>query len=120
MATKRKTTKKVRFYDEVVSEWDFKSSNEIIVSLGYFNRHVGKCAEGFEGVYGGNGIGKRRAEGRLLEFCDEKERYVANTWFYTADKRKITYSASECETEIDVVLVKQIHRKYIRDVKVIQ
>ena len=72
MATKQKTTKKVCFYDEVVSEWDFKSSSEIIVSLGYFSGHMGKCAEGFEGVYGGNGIGKRRAEGRLLKFCDEK------------------------------------------------
>ena len=54
-------------------EWDFESSVEIIVCLGNFNGHVGKCAEGFEGVGGGNGIGKRNAEGRnLLEFCDEK------------------------------------------------
>ena len=31
-------------------------------------------------VYRGNGIGKRNAEGkRLLEFCDEKELYSANT-----------------------------------------
>ena len=44
-------------------------------------------------------------EGGLLEFRDERELCVANTWFYKADKKKITYSAGKCETEINVVLV---------------
>ena len=35
----------------MASEWDLESSSEIIVSLGDFNGHVGKCAEGFEGVH---------------------------------------------------------------------
>ena len=70
----RPDTEKIRFYDKMGSEWDFGSSREIIVSLRDLNGHVGKCAEGFEGVHGGNGIGKRNAEGRrLLEFCDERE-----------------------------------------------
>ena len=68
----RPDAEKVRFYDEMGSEWDLGSSSEIIVSLGDFNGHVGKYADGFEGVHGGNGVGKRNAEGRsLLEFCDE-------------------------------------------------
>ena len=66
------------------------------------------------------GGGKRNAEGRrLLEFCDETELCVANTWFKKTDKRKITYSVGGCETEIDFVLVGEKYRKYIRDVKVI-
>ena len=102
------------------SEWDLGSSSKIMVSLGDFNGHVRKCAEGFEGVHGGNCVGKRNAEGRrLLEFCDERELCVANTWFKKTDKRKITYSAGGCETEIDFVLVGEKYRKYIRDVKVI-
>ena len=85
---------KLHFYDEVAGEWEFGSFSEIIVSLGDFYGHVGKCAEGFEGVHRGNGIGKRNAKGRkLLEFCDERELCVANAWFYKADKREITYSA---------------------------
>ena len=48
-----------------------------------------------------------------------KELYVANAWFYKADKRKITYNASGCETEIDFVLVEEKYRKYTKDVKVI-
>ena len=71
-------------------------------------------------VYWGNGVEKRNAEGRrLLEFCDERELCVANTWFKKTDKRKITYSAGGCETEIDFVLAGGKYRKYIRDVKVI-
>ena len=63
----------MRFYDEMATEWDLRSSSEIIVSLWDFNDHVGKCAEGFEGAHGGNDIGKRNAEGRrLLEFVMKK------------------------------------------------
>ena len=120
--------KKVYFYDKMANEWDFENSSEIIVSLGNFNRHIGKCAEGFEGVCGGNGIRKRNADcssfvmkKKLLEFCDEKELCVANTWFYKADQRKFIYrpTASGCETEIDFELVGEKYRKCIRDVKVI-
>ena len=76
----RPDTEKVRFYDEMASEWDFGSSSEIIASFGDFNGHVRKCAEGFEGVQRENGIGKRNAEGRrLLKFCDERKLCVANT-----------------------------------------
>ena len=116
----RTDAEKVYFYDEVGSEWDLGSSSEIIVSLGNFNGHVGKCAEGFESVHGEDGVGKRNAEGRrLLEFCDERELWVVNTWFKKTDKSKITYSAGGCGTEIDFVLVGEKYRKYIRDVKVI-
>ena len=42
---------------------------------------------------------------KLLEFCDERELCVANTWFKKTDKRKITCSAGGCGIEIDFVLV---------------
>ena len=94
--------RKFVFMMKWASKWDLRSSGEIIVSLGDFNGHVLRVLK----VYtGGNGIGKQNAEGRLLEFCDEKELSVANTWFYKTDKRKITNSTGECETEIDFVLV---------------
>ena len=116
--SRRPDSEGVRFYDEMASEWDLGSSSEIIVSSGDFDGHVEKCAEGFEGAHGGNNIGKRNAEGRrLLEFCDENELYVANNRFHEADKRKITYSAGGCETEINFVLVGEKYRKYIKDVK---
>ena len=85
----RPDAEKVQFCDEMGSEWELGSSSEIIVSLGNFNGHVGKYAEGFEGVHRGNGVGKRNAEGRrLLEFCDKRELCVANTWFKRQTKGK--------------------------------
>ena len=40
--SRRPDTEKVRFYDEVTSEWDYESSSEIIISLGDFNGHMGR------------------------------------------------------------------------------
>ena len=51
----------------------------MVLGLEDFNGHVGKCTEGY-------GIGKRKAEGRmLLDFCDQKELCVANTWYKKKD-----------------------------------
>ena len=69
--------------------------------MGDFNGHVGKRIENYDGVHG-----ERNVEGKiLLEFCDEKELYVANTWFRKGGKRKVTYSTGENGTETDFVLV---------------
>ena len=56
------------------------NTNELVLSLRYVKGHVGKRAEGFEGIHGGYGIEERNTEGRmLLDFCDQKQLYVANT-----------------------------------------
>ena len=94
------------FYDEMAYEWDLQRKNEMVLEFRDFNGHVGKYADGFEGVQGGNGIGERNAEKRrLLEFCDERELCEANTWFKKKEKRKVIFSAGGNETEINFVLV---------------
>ena len=45
--------KKERFYEEMAREWSMASANVLLWRLGDFNGHVGKCAEGFEGVHAG-------------------------------------------------------------------
>ena len=88
--------------------------------MGHFNGHVGKRIEGYECVHGGNGIWERNVEGKMfLEFCDEKELCVANTWLRKREKRKVTYSTGRNGTEMDFVLVRKEKRKYLRDVNVI-
>ena len=111
---------KERFYEEMASEWSMANTNELVLGLGDFNGYAGKCAEGFEGIHGEYGIGKRNTEGRmLLDFCDQKGLCVANAWYKKMDKRKATYSSGGNDTEIDFVLVGKEKRKYLRDVKVI-
>ena len=70
----RSQCKKDQFYDDIASEWGLRHPGEVVLHLGDFNGHVGRQIDGFKGVYGGYGIGKRNVERRrLLEFCDEKK-----------------------------------------------
>ena len=102
------------------SEWELGSSSEIIVSLEDFNGHVGKCAEGFESAHGGMVMGKKCRRKKIVGVIVMKESCAWQTLgLKRQTKEKITYSAGECETEIDFVLVGEKHRKYTRDVKVI-
>ena len=97
-----------------------QNPGEVVLGMGDFNGHVGRRIDGFEGVHGGYGISKRNVEGRrLLEFCDEKELCVANTWCEKKEQRKITCSIGGNETEIDFALVGKNNRKCLKDVKVI-
>ena len=78
---------KEHFYDNLRSKWDLHSVGELVLGMGDFNGHVGKLIEDYEGLHGGNGIGERNVEKKMLEFCDEKELCVVNTWFRKGEKR---------------------------------
>ena len=92
----------------------------MVFGLGDFNGRVGEEIEGFEHVYGGNGMGQRNAEGRmLLELCDERELCVTNTWFKKTVKTKIKFKSGNNEPEIDFISVSKENRKILKDVKVI-
>ena len=56
--SRRPDTEKVRFYDEMASEWDFRSSSEIIISLRDFNGHVGNVLRFLKMYTGGMVLGK--------------------------------------------------------------
>ena len=117
----RPDTEKVRFYDEMTSERDLGSFSEIIVSLGDFNGHVGKCAAGFEGIHGGMILGKEMLK---EEDCWSSVMKKICAWltlgFVRQTKGKLLIVLGGCETEIDFVLVREKHRKHVRNVKVIQ
>ena len=82
------------------------SRDERVVICGDFNGHVGKDADGFEGVHGGYSFGVRNAEGEmLLEFAEGAEMLVANTCFKKKDHRLITYASGEHRTVVDYVLI---------------
>ena len=104
----RSECKKDQFYNDMAGDWDLQNPSEVVLGVGDFNKHVGRRIDGFEGVNGGYGIGKRNVEGRrLLRLCDEKKLCVANTKF-EKEQRKITYSMGGNKTEIVYWLVKTI------------
>ena len=109
----RPLEEKHRFFEELAGEYELQNLSEVVFGLGDFKGHVGEEIEGFEGVHGGNGTGKRNVEGRmLLEFCDEKELCVANTWFKKTDKRKITFKSGNNEFEINFIFVRQENKNF--------
>ena len=84
---------------------NLQKHGEMILGLGDFNRRVGEPIDGFKGVHGGYGIGKRNVEGRKpFEFCDEKELCVANTLFEKKEQRKTKHSLGGNNIEVDFAL----------------
>ena len=90
---RRSMIEKENFYEEMARGCEMENENEVLICLKDFNQHIDEKVNGFEGVHGGFGIGKRNLEGRLLlEFCVEKGMCVGNSWFKKKDNRKVTFN----------------------------
>ena len=49
----------------------------------------------------------------LFEFCLEKELCMSNIWLKREEKWKVTFRMGENWTEIDFVLIKKEHQRFI-------
>ena len=58
-------------YDELKGGWNMHS--DLVMCLGDFNGHAGRDIDGFNGVLVGYDVGRGNLEGRMLEFCLDKE-----------------------------------------------
>jgi Reverse transcriptase (RNA-dependent DNA polymerase) len=116
----RTEKEKESFYDALDDVVEGVGKAERVVIGGDFNGHVGEEVEGFEGVHGGMGFGKRNQEGnRLLEFADSREMIVVNTWFDKEEEEKVSYESGECRSVIDYFLVPKEERSRVIDAKAI-
>ena len=96
-------------------------SGERLLICGDLNGHVGSEIDGFEGVHGGFGFGKRNEEGEvILETADALNLAVLNTWFKRKERRLFTYENDGCRTVVDYILCRKSERKMVRDVKVVK
>ena len=62
----RSMSEKEKFYKEMARGCEVENENEVLICLGDFNGHIGKEVDGFEGVHGGFGIGKRNLMGVVV------------------------------------------------------
>jgi hypothetical protein len=96
-------------------------NGEMAVVCGDFNGHVGEDIEGYEGVHGGKGFGKRNLEGEmLLEFAGAHQLSIMNTWFEKSELRKVSYVSGGNQTVVDYILIDQRERSSVSDVTVIR
>ena len=108
------------FYDLLNSTVNKVSAAETLVICGDFNGHLGKVANGYEGVYGGHGYGLRNTEGeRILEFAVAHDLVVGNTHFHKKENHLITYQLGGSSSQIDYILVRKSDFKQVRSIKVI-
>ena len=65
------------------------TTNESLFVCGDMNGHVGKEADGYHGVHGGNGFGSRNMEGDLLlEFACAMDLVILQTQCSTRTKQR--------------------------------
>ena len=89
-------------------------SSEKLLICGDLNGHVGSEIDGFEGVHGGFGFGKRNMEGEMiLETADALNLAVLNTWF-KKEERLFTYENGECRTVVDYICPEKVREKWSR------
>ncbi|XP_048520646.1 uncharacterized protein LOC125503792 [Dendroctonus ponderosae] len=97
-----------------------KADNTIV--MGDFNANVGK--EQCQNIVGGFGMGRKNDRGdRLIQFCQDNDLFITNTFFKLHQRRLYTWT-SNAETEdmnggnqIDFILVKQRFRSSIKSAK---
>ena len=112
--------KKCFFYDLLNSTVNKVSAAETLVTCGDFNGHVGKVANGYEGVHGGHGYGLRNTKGEhILEFAVAHDLVVGNTHFHKKENHLITYQLGGNSNQIDYILVRKSDFKQVHNIKVI-
>lgn len=113
-------TVKDAFYDQLQNTVAKVSASETLIICGDFNGHIGKLANGYEGIHGGHGYGDRNIEGeRILEFAVAHNLVVGNSYFTKKDNHLITYQSGGFNSQIDYILVRRSDFKLVRDMKVI-
>ena len=84
------------------------------------NGHVGEKKDGFEGVHGGFGFGKRNKKGKkILHFAQGLDLSIVKTNFKKKKEHNITYKRHPYASQIDYILTRKEDAKEVKDCKVI-
>ena len=103
------------YYEEVNKTLKTVKSDEILIVMGDLNAKVGK--EKYETIVGNHGLGKRNERGeRLIQFCNETNLSIMNTFFQQPDRRLYTWKSPGDVTrnQIDYIMIRQRFRNSIR------
>ncbi|CAG4958055.1 unnamed protein product [Colias eurytheme] len=111
-----------RFYSQIEEALKLTKSNELTIVTGDFNSKVGQGA--VSDVVGSFGLGIRNDRGeRLVQFCQEHDFIVANTFFKLPPRRLYTWRSPAdkmdkiVRNQIDYLLISKRHRNSIKSAK---
>ena len=107
-----------KLYQEINNGIKQTKSGELLCVMGDFNAKVGK--EKYEKIAGSHGLGNRNERGdRLIEFCQQNNLCVVNTWFQQPTRRLYTWKSPGGTTrnQIDYILINERFRNNVKQVK---
>ena len=95
-------------------------AGDFLLPCGDWNGHIGRETDGFAGVHGGCAHGTRNSEGeRILQFAVANNLVIGNSYFQKNYHHLVTYESGASRPQIDFILCRRSHLKFIRNVKVI-
>ena len=110
------------FYKDLKNLIKITKKNEVNIVMGDFNAKIGKGR--VEDIVGEYGLGERNERGdTLVQFCNEENLMVANTWFQLPDRRLYTWKGpgdnenNIIRNQIDYILIDKRYRNGIKGVR---
>lgn len=107
------------FYQQIREAIKYTKKYEVNLILGDFNAKVG--LEITPGITGGHGLGVRNERGeRLIDFCQEENFLVTNTWYKLPKRRLYTWKSPAdkngqlVRNQIDYILINQRFKNAIK------
>ena len=105
------------FYEKIENVIQRIKSGEVTCIMVDFNANVGTKLENTVGRYGLGDTNKRGE--RLVEFCQQHNLVITNTWFQQHPRRHYTWQSLDKETrnQIDYIMIDNSFKNGIRRVK---
>lgn len=110
------------FYREIKELLRHTKPSEVIIIMGDFNAKIGEGE--VENVVGKYGLGQRNPRGdTLVQFCQEENLVVTNTWFQLPSRRLYTWQSPQhnenniVRNQIDFILINRRYRNAIQGVR---
>ena len=103
------------FYEEMKQTMSYVKCGEVVIAMGDFNAQVG-CGEHLD-ITGQFGLGSRNERGsRLLQFWEENNMMIANTYFHHLKRRLYTWRSPGdiYRNKIDFILTNKICRNALK------
>ena len=106
------------FYEKIRTTIKQVKSDDVIIVMGDMNAKVGN--EQHSNIVGKFGLGSKNETGmRLIQFCEENNLILTNTWYQHPARKLYTWKSpgDVRRNQIDYIMINQTFRKAIRQVK---
>ena len=106
------------FYGKLQDLIDTVPRGDVLIIMGDWNANIGDKA--VEGVSGTHGLGDRNEAGeRMIEFCEENQLIVTNTWYKQPRRRLYTWTTPNGlhRNQIDYIMIQKRWRSMVKSAK---